>query len=70
DHGWGFLLGSGRVSSGSGGVEQRKMGRELQEFAFLAFQLAFSSVFLALLTETALDFSRLRYASRFCLIWS
>nr|GEV42321.1 zinc finger, CCHC-type [Tanacetum cinerariifolium] len=35
------------------------------EFAFLALQLAFSSVFLALLPETALDFSRLRHASRF-----
>nr|GEX37917.1 uncharacterized mitochondrial protein AtMg00810-like [Tanacetum cinerariifolium] len=35
-------------------------------FAFLTILFAFSSVFLALSTETALDFSGLRHASRFC----
>nr|GEW16029.1 hypothetical protein [Tanacetum cinerariifolium] len=35
------------------------MGKMRQEFAFLALQLAFSSVFLALLTETAFDFATL-----------
>nr|GEV49934.1 reverse transcriptase domain-containing protein [Tanacetum cinerariifolium] len=53
--GGGFVGGSG-----SGGD-----GWKREEFAFLALQLAFSSVFLALLTETALDFSRLRHASCF-----
>nr|GFA98654.1 hypothetical protein [Tanacetum cinerariifolium] len=62
------------VSSGSSGDGLEKRGEVLyvvavkKEFAFLALQLAFSSVFPALLTETALDYSRLRHASRFCLI--
>nr|GEY93447.1 transmembrane protein 209 [Tanacetum cinerariifolium] len=38
---------------------------DVMEFAILALQLAFSSVFLALLTATIFDFSRLRHASRF-----
>nr|GEW37008.1 integrase, catalytic region, zinc finger, CCHC-type, peptidase aspartic, catalytic [Tanacetum cinerariifolium] len=38
------------------------------EFAFLALQLAFSLVFLALLTVTTFDFFRLRHASRFYII--
>nr|GEX01036.1 ribonuclease H2 subunit B [Tanacetum cinerariifolium] len=60
----GKVVGGGRLWWNGAGVE-RKWGRKLAEFAFLALQLAFSSVFLALLTETALDFSRLRHASRF-----
>nr|GEZ20624.1 hypothetical protein [Tanacetum cinerariifolium] len=35
------------------------------EFAILALQLAFFSVFLALLTATIFDFSQLRHTSRF-----
>nr|GEU34911.1 hypothetical protein [Tanacetum cinerariifolium] len=59
---WGRRLAGKMVNRG----EQRHLnrGRE-KEFAFLALQLAFSLVFLALLTVTAFDFSRLRHASRF-----
>nr|GEX64965.1 ribonuclease H-like domain-containing protein [Tanacetum cinerariifolium] len=38
----------------------------LTAFAFLAILFAFCSVFLALPTATALNFSRLRHTSRFC----
>nr|GEZ11992.1 putative reverse transcriptase domain-containing protein [Tanacetum cinerariifolium] len=57
---WEWWRWAGKWGKGGSGA-----WREKQEFALLALQLAFSSVFLALLTETALDFSRLRHASRF-----
>nr|GEW33811.1 hypothetical protein [Tanacetum cinerariifolium] len=49
----------------SGVAVEKEEGKGEKEFAFLALQLAFSLVFLALLTVTAFDFSQLRHASRF-----